>query len=367
MMSQAEFLKMYEDIRALPTEVSKLDRTGNKPDICKSLAQALKTLQIAEYVIAKQSDMIMATNAELLKQCEISRSANFPVVSPSFVTCGYPAAPTRKPSAIILKPNSDSPNQTNETINNALKSALKDFQVDRTRIAENGTVTVSLPSSQDRSLAVDNLTSALSGAFSVETPIDKIPKLIVTGVPDDIGEDNTVISSACAKNSYIAQCVEKGDTFEIERSWKPKHSAQASAVKNYIFKCSVNIRDYLINSRDGYIYLDLSRCKVQDYVNPIQCFHCYRYHHIAINCPDKNKPPICSACSGFHLTKDCRNENQKKCINCFRHKRNDQGHTARYTRCPSFVEARKLLLDKIYSNPGPINSNSGGCVVNSKN
>ena len=125
-MMQAEILKMYEDIRALPTEVSKRDRTGNKPDICKSLAQALKTFQIAEYVIAKQSDMIMATNAELLKQCEIFRSANFPVVSPSFVNSGYPPALMRKPAAIILKPNSDSPNQTNETINNALKSALKD-------------------------------------------------------------------------------------------------------------------------------------------------------------------------------------------------------------------------------------------------
>ena len=75
-MTLAEFRKAYELVRNIPTDAAKIAGSGNKPEICKHLENALFALQIADCLIADQSDSIMATNRELIKQCEIARNTS---------------------------------------------------------------------------------------------------------------------------------------------------------------------------------------------------------------------------------------------------------------------------------------------------
>ena len=68
-MSVLEFHKAYASVRSLPSDANKLEALGTKAVMAKHLFNALSALEIADRVIAKQSDSIMSTNAALVKQC----------------------------------------------------------------------------------------------------------------------------------------------------------------------------------------------------------------------------------------------------------------------------------------------------------
>ena len=152
-MSHSEFLKLYEPLKTLSLDASKLEKIGTKTEMAKTMASALDALKTANELIAKQADLVMATNQELTKQCEIARNSNVKMNEKSF------SAALKKPTfapKIILRPADNATQQNPEVINNALKDALKNIQVNSARVSNNGTVVVDVPSLETHAIALDN-------------------------------------------------------------------------------------------------------------------------------------------------------------------------------------------------------------------
>ena len=140
----------------------------------------------------------------------------------------------------------------------------------------------------------------------------------------------------------------KNEQFEIERSWKQKHMPEDIAHRNFVVRCSLKIRNHIMTVSNGYVYIQLMRCRVYDFVDPQMCFHCRRFTtHRADNCPEKASPPTCAHCMGSHYTKNCNQKENKKCCNCVRSKAGNSSHSAFSKRCPVYLAAKEAMLKKL--------------------
>lgn len=370
----AEFGELFEPFASVVSWDYDAVFKKNKTDLSNLLLQAFEALKCADKTIRVQADTIMKTTRELVHQCEVSRNS-LNSVSEAGPSRSFSEVVRKKPPVIILKPT-DPENQPDvQRVNQSLKKALEKIPVNRTHVSDNGTVVVDLPSTQSRELAVKNLTSALSNQFTFHEPERKIHRILVTNVSNDI-TDESLVPIIRKKESFVSDCVNNGDLFQVERSWIQAHVPERTARKHFVIKCSVKLRNHLMRANNGYVYVELERYRVQDYVNPLQCFHCCRFEsHVAANCPDKNKPSVCGICMGSHDTKKCnlRREGVGKCCNCARNNLSDTAHNAFSKQCPSFLSARDRLLKKLdfseetspVREPNPKQSNSSKAAKNS--
>ena len=341
-MSLADFTELYKAVRNISPDGKELMRL-NKDKLCDILCKSLKVNECAERVISLQSDTVIKTNAELLKMCADMRNMG------SNENCLKASQDVRKSKtpSIVLKPIDQNNIEKLDDVNGLLKQALESIPVSNTNVTENGTIFINVPSAENHKAACDSLQSTFSHSFTIGAPKENIPKVLITNVPDNITE-SSFIDLLCAKDDCFSDFVRDEEIFQVEKSWKPKRMPENSGTLNFLLKCSRKVRNYIMEVKHGYVYLDLFRCKAHDYVNPIQCFHCQRYQHVAASCPDKNRPPICGNCCGFHKSKECNTlVKNAKCINCMRHKKNDVFHTARSSKCPFFVQNKKTLLSRM--------------------
>ena len=252
----------------------------------------------------------------------------------------------KKPPAIVFQPI-ETTNVPKNEITSKVNDALKSVKVDNLHVTQSGTVFINVPTSQERQTAEKNITSALITSHAVSKPHAKTPKLLIKHVLDEYSDEN-LINLACNKDQFLANKCSSGSLFKVEKSWKSKNDREKS-FRNVVIQCSQDIRNHIINQNRGYLYIGLSRCKVQDYVSPKQCFHCHRFNHIAENCDDKEKPRVCGLCAGEHDTRTCPGAagNFRKCINCVRKNEEDPYHSSRSALCPTFVQTKKNILGRI--------------------
>lgn len=89
---------------------------------------------------------------------------------------------------------------------------------------------------------------------------------------------------------------------------------------------------FLTNVLPKYVYLDLYRFQVNEYVPPLmQCFKCFKYNHGAKICKGVQ---TCSICASNHHFLDCDSKNVIKCVNC------GGSHLAISRDCP--IKQKKL-------------------------
>lgn len=86
------------------------------------------------------------------------------------------------------------------------------------------------------------------------------------------------------------------------------------------------------NMLPEYVYGYGGRFKVEPYIFPVtQCSNCWKYGHLAKNCPKNNK--VCPKCGGRH-------ENCEitifKCVNC------KGNHISFYKKCPIFFKEKRI-------------------------
>ena len=101
-------------------------------------------------------------------------------------------------------------------------------------------------------------------------------------------------------------------------------------------------KQIILHFRDvipDYVHIGWRRFRVRQYIpDPVWCYNCQKYGHIAANCRSKTTCPICS---GKHSYEDCEVQNLKDerkaiCPNC----RGD--HPASYKGCPAYQEAKTI-------------------------
>ena len=111
--------------------------------------------------------------------------------------------------------------------------------------------------------------------------------------------------------------------------------------------CDVSsvLRDGFLENNDR-ITLGLRPCKVYDRYNIKRCYKCQKFGHYAKECSEER--PVCGKCAGDHNTTECQSE-QLKCINCVRNVVTDCHHAVSDAGCPSIVNERNKLKNKLDS------------------
>ena len=105
-MSAEDFFRLFEPLQTLPSDSNSLLKM-NKQQLAEHLISAFEVLRTAEKAISSQSDTLMKSTNELIKQCEKIRlleesNAQRPITSSKAKVKTAPSVPTH-PLPIILK------------------------------------------------------------------------------------------------------------------------------------------------------------------------------------------------------------------------------------------------------------------------
>ena len=77
-----------------------------------------------------------------------------------------------------------------------------------------------------------------------------------------------------------------------------------------------------------------SKCKVKPFrINPIQCYNCFQYGHVASRCTNSTK---CGNCSGPHEEEEC--ESEQYCCNC------NERHSPKSRNCPRYKFEQEVSI-----------------------
>ena len=344
-MGYSEFKKIYHDLITIPLNNEIVMKKFNKSELVAKLFSAIEALKFADEIIMIEADKVFE-NAKVFKNMLDSDATLNPDRKKPTDKISYSAA-LKKPQPIIVKPL-DAYRGPGTQIKSKVAEALQSVRVDNSHVTNAGTMFIEVHSEQEHQEAVSKVAAALKDSHTVEDPKQKSLKLVISKVPDNI-PDKSLIAAMCAKDKYVANKYANGELFTIEKSWKTK-SDHEKTERNVVIKCTRAIREHYIDSNNGYVFLGLTRYKVQDFVDPKQCFHCQKFYHFAANCASKDKPPVCGLCGDSHETKSCRhNENSafRCCANCRKTGEDDPYHSARSSICPYFLKTKKEILQRL--------------------
>ena len=315
-----------------------------RDDSIAKFNEALQALEIADSIISKQADTILATTNELVYACANNRKST-KLDSNSGENRTTYADTVKNPQTypIIVKNGKDDLNFNASDTKKKICGALSNVHVNSTRVTRNGDLIVSLPNSESSQKATDNLNAIFKDVI-IEPARKILPKLTVMGLPADYNTDN-LKNNVGEKDSTLRDMITNG-TFEIIKCWEIKDDSEEVKCKKIAIKVSPDIRNYIVSRNNGYLYIDLLRCKVFDRLVVTQCYHCYEYHHIAKNCPKKAKSPTCGRCAANHETKNCRSRSEN-CSNCMKTRPNEvNNHCAYSFKCPYHEREKALLQQK---------------------
>ena len=336
-MTAVEFGKIYDDLRCLSMDSEVLKKL-NKQELVDKLRTALLALKSAEKTIFSQCDTLVSVTNRLLNHDQNAPTSLDDKIKPKVYG--------DQPSTILLKPKFEVKEDERPVINTKFSDALKKVNVKNARVSGNGYLIVNVPDKVSHEKATNSLRDVFAENFSFEAPKRLLPKLTLAGVPRSI-DDSRVIQCICDKDENIFEMVNSGEICEVIKSTEMRgRPGENSLYKSVVLKCSAKVRNYVMNSNGGYIYIELVRCKAYDRFFVPQCYHCSALNHIAKNCPNKDRPPTCPKCSGDHSVKFCKSQIEK-CVNCQKlnpNKGND--HTSFSHHCPLIVREKRLLCQK---------------------
>lgn len=132
----------------------------------------------------------------------------------------------------------------------------------------------------------------------VRKPLLINPNIIVTGIDNDI-KPVELVKNLAEKNDIM---IEVADTLKYKFTLKSRNHYTFNA----IFEVSPNLYKQIMKL--DYLYLGMTRCRVNRLTRVIKCFQCQKYGHISTYCPTK-EIDVCGKCAGDHPTKECRNPN----------------------------------------------------------
>ena len=123
-----------------------------------------------------------------------------------------------------------------------------------------------------------------------------MPKITIIGVPNDI-TDEALVSQICDKDAFLNSEIHNDETFSVIKSWTINRYSGTQKFKILMVKCSPQIKKHIMKDNDGYVYVGRSRCKSFDHFFVPHCYHCYKFNHLADECPDKDTPATSGKCA----------------------------------------------------------------------
>ena len=139
------------------------------------------------------------------------------------------------------------------------------------------------------------------------------------------------------KNPSLKPYIDEGKIFDIlfikKDFRRDGYSFAALKVDKEIYTAIRQLKNYL--------YIDFSRCVVNDRLRVTQCYRCQQFGHLSSDCPSQTQ--VCRYCSEAHSAKDCPSKsktNQYKCANC------KLNHSSTYIRCSVLQSQVESLMKR---------------------
>ena len=239
--------------------------------------------------------------------------------------------------SIVLKPPEDC-EFTSDEIKEKAVEALENLKIISTEITDDGKLVVKVPNKEEHEKANKGLKDAFE-SFELCEQKKITPKIKIVGVKMDV-ENNTVIDNICEKDAKIKEMHQSGEVLAIVKTFNANNNS-----KILILKCSPKIRNYIIDTCNGFVYFNGYASRAYDSYDVPICYHCCGFNHFANNCPHKEKPAICRKCSGPHVAKNCSSDSLK-CVNCVRIKSRDTSHIANSSDCPQLLKEKERLIKR---------------------
>lgn len=242
-----------------------------------------------------------------------SSSARYPPDATEVIVISLPSEPAKK-----------------TTTCEKISENLADVQVKFMNFTEDKVV-IGFPNADEKKKGIANTTQLAAEETEVTvTPSEKsLPKLTVRNVPKNIfGEMDLsaveadlsvpanklkmeqlrdqqkakIIELILKKNPGVKTLVDAGHTLQVVFI-----QCDRALRKYYTFalKVSPAIRNQLINSQSGRLYIGNESFPFHDRFYYKVCFHCQGLSHVSSQCPNRNEDPVCLYCSDSHKSSTC--------------------------------------------------------------
>lgn len=236
-----------------------------------------------------------------------------------------------------------------EAVQHKVKGALKTVPVERATV-KGGKASLKFKDKK----TLDEAASALGKDYKVsaETKDKKIlfPKMIISGVDEDIKSHEDLIDDILKKNKDIKDLKEADEHLKVIKVHKDSKTA--------VIEVSPAIRASIKKKQDK-IHLGLGLRNVRDHVHVTQCYHCQEIGHKSKSKFCKLKPTdksVCFYCAGRHDSRDCeeniKNDRRKhQCSNCLKsnvkyYKDRAKTHNATDRLCPYVIKETEILMTR---------------------
>lgn len=125
----------------------------------------------------------------------------------------------------------------------------------------------------------------------------------IVRLPTEIRDKETLAERIRENNPSL-----KDSNFTIDQIFEIR--VGVTTYVNCIISCDIALQENLIAM--GSISFGLSRCRVYEHIELLQCNNCSQYGHILINCTNKT---ACRKCGEEHRHTECESSDLK-CVNC---------------------------------------------------
>lgn len=220
----------------------------------------------------------------------------------------------RKDSTILVYPEKDdkgvpvkTSKETREEIKKVVKPGEEEIRVRVMRNIGGGGVVIQTSTPKEAKSLREKEGLGKAG-LRVVSPRMILPKVYVSGVPDD---DNDELTKKIWRQN-ISRKIEGSTDKDLKILRKSKGFREGEV--NLIVEVKSGIRNILV--AEGRCFVDWSACRVRDFTDETRCYKCNLYGHVAKycrgettcghcaqkgheekNCKNKDKDPVCPACS----------------------------------------------------------------------
>lgn len=221
--------------------------------------------------------------------------------------------------------------------------------------AANGVTFINTPDVESRGKVVEFLEESHAGN-EVSLLKNRLPTIAVMGVKashvtnddDDEVTKEELTENIYRQNKYIAPFMDNPDS-KLEVVFM-KSPPAGKRFYNIFIRVTPDIRLAIENKMSDKIHIGANVFNVVDRFHIKRCNRCQTLGHYEDKCDPEN-PRVCGFCAKDHESKDCPDKNRSHdrftCINCSGSGKNCRGHSAFWTKCPTYMEAQAKLKKTI--------------------
>lgn len=245
---------------------------------------------------------------------------------------------------IKLRDSSQSSEELCKKIKSSVNPANLSIAVNRVKTTNNG-ILINCDNAESVNKLKDTLMPQLEAHCDLTLSKSITPKLIVYGTEkNDEPVDDVALANDILKANNI-------DSDQPTFLFKIVRKINSDGLVNLIIAVDPKTRAVIL--KKGHLYVNWTRCRVNDSFHIKRCNTCCSFGHLSASCTSKF--PICRICAEGHEDKVC-SSSVNKCANCIRSNNQfktsfDINHAANYNKCPCYLNKLNIIKNRTLGTP----------------